>query len=204
MHVALQTEQPEKLNFFRIYGGTLMISSVLYWWRYFGNRSEDSHWTKLLPVNEHVGFRNELEAALHGQPVENLQPLWNDIEAMRNRGFAHHDFDLNTRPRAYPFLGPLRATAEVLYLRVFHELDHYNAVHGLARPEHFLGDRRTAIILHWQEIVAVARDATSSYLDSPWDFKLNGVPMSEQIERLERGELGQETLSPNGDEESVP
>ncbi len=192
MHDALDLAERERLNFFRVYGGTLMISSVIYWWRYFGNRKEPSHWSKLLPEDEHDAFREQLEAALEDQPVENLKQLWENIEAMRNRGFAHHEFDPDTRPSSYPFLGPLRTTAEILYLRVFHELDHFKASEGLARPEHFLGDRRTAIVEHWREIVSLARDATSGYVDSPWVFKLNGVPMSELIERYERGELGAE------------
>lgn len=185
MHDALRADKRERLNFFRLYGGTLMISSVIFWWRYFGNRKENSHWSKLIPKAQHDEFRKRLEMSLVDQPVDDLGQLWKDIEAIRNRGFAHHDFDLDTRPSRYPFLGPLRATAEILYVWIIEELDRSDASKDFPRPEHILGDRRETLVQHWRSIIDVARDSTSGCLDSPWDFKWNGVPMSEMIEELE-------------------
>ena len=186
MHEALEPIERERLSFFRIYGGTLMISSVIFWWRYFGNRNEESHWTKFAPPSEHDEFREKLNLSLKGQPIDDMDTLWKQIEAVRNRGFAHHDFNINKRPETYPYLQPLRVTSELLYSWAYEQLSARASSDHLVNPQHIMGTRRCEIVQHWTFVCRAAREATSNLLDSPFDFRIDGVSMSELIDRIGR------------------
>ncbi|MCP5076138.1 MAG: hypothetical protein GY947_22940 [Rhodobacteraceae bacterium] len=168
MYDALTTERVERLNFFRVYRGAMMDGVVVDWWKIFGNRKDASHWSNLLPEEQHEDFYNETDIALANlAPPEDRKKVWQRIRNFRNTNVAHLNFDEKERARTFPRLAPLRISAEVLYCRLFELLESEGRVEKLPLPKGMRGELRERDLEHYRVMVRVAREALCNFGNVP-------------------------------------
>ncbi|MDO3621834.1 hypothetical protein Q3O98_12055 [Ralstonia pseudosolanacearum] len=88
LHIALPHTS---VDFWRIMQGTSLDAAVTEWCKIFGNRTDDTHWTTLIPAAQHDAFRQALFAAV-GMTAAQWETYWATMKDYRDQLAAHHDF----------------------------------------------------------------------------------------------------------------
>ncbi|WP_320533918.1 hypothetical protein [Robbsia andropogonis] len=103
-----------QLDLWRIMMGTSLDYGVIEWCKIFGNRTDDTHWTNVVPDNQHQAFRTGLYAA-----VEKTQDDWDayhtEMKEYRDRYAAHIDF--SGTAASFPDLTPALAASYYYYAK---------------------------------------------------------------------------------------
>ncbi len=81
-----------RIDFWRIIQGGTLDLAVIEWCKLFGNRDEDTHWSRLIPEAGHDKFRTGLRAAV-GMNEAEWDTYWQSMVDYRNEVAAHHDLD---------------------------------------------------------------------------------------------------------------
>jgi hypothetical protein len=88
-----------RIDFWRIMQGTSLDAALIEWCKVFGARKDQTHWTKLVPSEQHANFRQRLWEAV-GMPEDQWDDYWSQMVDYRNERAAHHDFD--SKSDTYP------------------------------------------------------------------------------------------------------
>lgn len=88
-----------RVDLWRAMQGASLDYGLIEWCKVFGNRSDDTHWTKLVPNDQHDAFRSGLLAAV-GKNAEEWDAYHAEMKDYRDQLAAHHD--LEARPTHYP------------------------------------------------------------------------------------------------------
>jgi hypothetical protein len=102
-----------RVDLWRVMQGASLDYGLIEWCKIFGNRSDDTHWTKLVPNDRHDAFREGLLASV-GKSAEEWEEYHSAMKDYRDQLAAHHDLD--AKPTHYPCLRSC-ARSLVLLLR---------------------------------------------------------------------------------------
>lgn len=87
------------VDLWRVMQGASLDYGLIEWCKIFGNRSDDTHWTKLVPNDRHDAFRDGLLAAV-GKNATEWEEYHSAMKDYRDQLAAHHDLD--AQPTHYP------------------------------------------------------------------------------------------------------
>ncbi|UIF89992.1 hypothetical protein [Cupriavidus sp. UYPR2.512] len=88
-----------RVDLWRVMRGASLDYGLIEWCKIFGNRSDDTHWTKLVPNDRHDVFRDGLLAAV-GKSSREWEEYHSAMKDYRDQLAAHHDLD--AKPTHYP------------------------------------------------------------------------------------------------------
>lgn len=101
-----------RVDLWRVMQGASLDYGLIEWCQIFGNRSDDTHWTKLVPNERHDTFREGLLAAV-GKSGEEWEEYHSAMKDYRDQLAAHHDLD--AKPTHYPAFDPALEAAYYYY-----------------------------------------------------------------------------------------
>jgi len=106
-----------RVDLWRVMQGASLDYGLIEWCKIFGNRSDDTHWTKLVPNDRHDAFREGLLAAV-GKSAEEWEEYHSAMKDYRDQLAAHHDLD--AKPTHYPAFDPALEAAYYYYGNFLH------------------------------------------------------------------------------------
>lgn len=156
-------DKSDKLNFLREYKRCLIESIAIDWCKVFGNDAHDTHWKNIISKEEHSQFKTCLDKMLTENDFETLAKIGASTKRYRDTAVAHLDLNDGKRAKTYPKIAPLRATAEILYERIFKELKALGREDGFIDPVGMTGKHRKDSVEHYRGIVNTCRTALKGW-----------------------------------------
>ncbi|MBU67016.1 MAG: hypothetical protein CL858_26760 [Cupriavidus sp.] len=92
-----------QLDFWRTQMGATLDLAVIDWCKVFGSRSDDTHWTRLVPAERHDEIREGLLASL-GMDVAAWNNYWDEMKTYRDTNAAHLSLNPGARSQYVPRL----------------------------------------------------------------------------------------------------
>ncbi len=86
---ALTEENPSPhLNFWRVIMGNMLDATVVDWCVLFGSDNERTHWKKIVPPNEHAGFRAGM-LNKNNVSEQDWELFWESMKRYRDKHHVH-------------------------------------------------------------------------------------------------------------------
>ncbi|QBQ97869.1 hypothetical protein [Paraburkholderia pallida] len=101
-----------KVDFWRITMGASLDYGLIEWCKIFGSRRDDTHWTKVVPDNQHDAFRTGLYTAV-GKTADEWDAYHAEMKDYRDKLAAH--IDLGGNVANYPSFDAALAAALYYY-----------------------------------------------------------------------------------------
>jgi hypothetical protein len=150
-----------RIEFWQYIIDQLFDRAAIQWCKVFGSKSDDTHWTNVVPARDHAEVRSVLLDAL-GVSRDEWRQYRDHLKSFRDQMAAHHDLEATVR--TYPRFDIAMAAAEVMH-GVVYELIDPGWRGGLSPAPLAIQTRRR--IKRTGPVVARAVAATSAFALSP-------------------------------------